>query len=586
MQDPFRHLRAASRTHCGRVREQNEDAMLALPAQGLFAVADGMGGCRGGDVAAQAVIDHLRAAVDDPPLPLATRVHRFREAIDEASDWIRRYAARHGNPGMGSTVAVLVMDPETPHQAAVLHAGDSRVYRLRGGRLEALTRDHSVAAMAGLVASQPVPSLFQGVITRAVGMRRDVGTETRFLDVQRADRFLLCSDGVHGLIPHDRMERLVNENPDPNAAAEALLDAALAAGGDDNASLILVEMETRSDPPPRLRMPYRASSPHPRPPGRFPWLSLMALLGVGLLGLFGIWSARDVPPDLPAASAPAAGAASVPDPRPVSTEPSRLPAPDAAVTPALPAPAEPRSESPAAAWAREREAIVDQPDRLRLRHAAVVAAYARLEAWSGEPAPAPSFMRAGRPEERADAWLQFLRQAQAGWMEACRTRLARLQAEAACLTPARLTGLCRWTAGSGRLSETALPRLLADREAWCAALDRTAAWLAQTDPGLPFLHQFPDEALDAFPGAADRADAVWREALSEIGRVWRFRDFWLTRDPPPDPAAVDETIRLSNALWAEFTAAGFQVRPWRGRLSLAAAEAALARFDRWPEEGE
>src|SRR5579862_4662530 len=161
-------LESTELSDTGRKRQHNEDACLRLPGQGVFCVADGMGGVMGGDLASEAITTQLHE-VFTKALPadqgsLSGRIALFQKALNQASQWIKRFADEKGIRQMGSTVVGLLFDPCDPCRAASLHAGDSRLYRYRAGALKLLTTDHT--AMAALsaklgCAQASLPSRFQ-----------------------------------------------------------------------------------------------------------------------------------------------------------------------------------------------------------------------------------------------------------------------------------------------------------------------------------------------------------------------------------------------------------------------------------------
>ena len=245
MTAPYSYLTSAELTDIGHRRKNNEDALLRLPGQGIFCVADGMGGVQDGEVASQAVVDALRetfTAAPDAPFDLTAKAQLIAGALNSASQWIKARADEQGLSCSGSTALVLAFDRLDPSRALVLHAGDSRAYRYRDGVLVQLSADHSVAAAAGLADERDLPAMFRGVITRAVGLEPTVELEETAVDVQPNDLFLLCSDGLSKMI-QDRLiqERLQKHASDPlDALAERLVDEALQAGGEDNISVLLV----------------------------------------------------------------------------------------------------------------------------------------------------------------------------------------------------------------------------------------------------------------------------------------------------------------------------------------------------------
>ena len=223
-------FRSAAATDVGRARDNNEDGFVDRPEAGVWAVADGMGGHSHGEVASQMVCD----ALADFPLD-----GTFDEAIDAArirvlavNDHLVR-TATGSDPAdrSGSTVVVLLMRGP---RSAVLWAGDSRVYRWRAGNLEQLTRDHSLAALAGTSAAE------SSVITRAVGVEGDLTLDVHRDAVRPDDRFLLCSDGLTRVVPEAEICNWMR-SPDIQTAVDGLIKATLAAGAPDNVTVLIAE---------------------------------------------------------------------------------------------------------------------------------------------------------------------------------------------------------------------------------------------------------------------------------------------------------------------------------------------------------
>lgn len=230
--------RSVARTHVGKVRAINEDALLARDDLCLWCVADGMGGHDAGDVAAQAIVEQLGRT------PFTLDGQRLLRSIDETLRSTNRALWHQGGQGqrtIGSTVAVLVVVAD---QFACLWAGDSRVYVLRDGRLHQLTVDHSVVAdlvRAGVItADEAERHVDANVVTRAVGAEDDLTLDVCSDEVAPGDVFLLCSDGLTKMLDDDEIERIVGE-AGIERAADALISATLDRGARDNVSVVLVE---------------------------------------------------------------------------------------------------------------------------------------------------------------------------------------------------------------------------------------------------------------------------------------------------------------------------------------------------------
>ena len=232
-------LRFASRTHVGHVRKVNEDALLALPEEGLFVVADGMGGHEGGDFASGLIVDQVAAI--PPGLSPLDRMHRLNGALHCAHEGIQAAAERRGAASMGATVIALLL--EEGHFAC-LWAGDSRLYRLRDGRIELLSSDHSlVGAMveAGQMSWDAADLHPQSnVVTRAVGIGAALALDKIRGDTAPGDRFLLCSDGLTKYAPFDVLARTLSDLP-IEVVADRLVEIALDGGGADNVTVIVVD---------------------------------------------------------------------------------------------------------------------------------------------------------------------------------------------------------------------------------------------------------------------------------------------------------------------------------------------------------
>lgn len=242
-------LTAAAATDRGLVRKKNEDSFLCIPSHGVFVVADGIGGASGGDIASRAVCQHIQDAFEAPvsaALVLADKVKLIRESVNLASAWLRITAKRIGVRAMGSTVSALVFDPTpgAPH-VIVLHAGDSRVYRLRGDTLTRVTEDHSAARESGFSEDHSAPAYLQGVITRAVGIQDVVDLERTEVDVREGDLFVVCSDGLYNMLRPPELRTLLQKHRgDIETLPGRLIDAANAAGGFDNITAAVIAVSS------------------------------------------------------------------------------------------------------------------------------------------------------------------------------------------------------------------------------------------------------------------------------------------------------------------------------------------------------
>ena len=259
---PFTYLTSAALSDVGRRRKNNEDSLVRFPGQGVFCVADGMGGAQGGEIASKAVVDALQAIFtesQDAPFAVtaASSARLTARALNRASQWIKAYADERGLTGCGSTAVVLVFDRVTPSRACVLHAGDSRAYLYRAGKLVQLSTDHSVAAAAGLSDETTLPAMFRGVITRAVGLDNTVLLEETPCEVQADDLFLLCSDGLSKMVSDKHLQKVLHKHRAAplETLTQTLVDEALKAGGEDNVSVILVRVADTLPQAPTMEIP-------------------------------------------------------------------------------------------------------------------------------------------------------------------------------------------------------------------------------------------------------------------------------------------------------------------------------------------
>ena len=239
------HLQYGAGTDIGCVREHNEDAYGARPDLGLFIVADGMGGHAAGEVAADMTVRIVEEVVEQRTSPkdrLSSDV--LREALQIANREVYARAQREPERGnMGSTVVVLLL---RGRQYAIAHVGDSRIYRMRECRMELLTRDHSFVQLLldqGLLTPKEAKTHPQrNVITRAIGTDSTVEVDTATGRILPGDTFLLCSDGLSGVVDEEQIGAVLRKVRDPQQACEELLRWAREAGGPDNTTVVIVRL--------------------------------------------------------------------------------------------------------------------------------------------------------------------------------------------------------------------------------------------------------------------------------------------------------------------------------------------------------
>ena len=239
-------MRSVGRTHVGLHRAANEDSILLMPGVGLFAVADGMGGHRGGRVASHMVTGELIRIATELGRPLDG------EELTEALADINRKVHQTGQESaelfnMGSTcVAISVMGGRV-HLA---YLGDSRAYLIRTGEIQQLTSDHRVIQpmldRGEISEDEARTHPMRNVLTRSVGVEADVEVSTADIPIENGDRILLCSDGLSDLVPPDALLEKVLDHVNLEDLATELVDSANAAGGHDNISVVVVQIGPES----------------------------------------------------------------------------------------------------------------------------------------------------------------------------------------------------------------------------------------------------------------------------------------------------------------------------------------------------
>lgn len=235
----------AVRTDTGRQRNANEDSYFTRPP--VFVVADGMGGAQAGEVASKAAAESF-----DRELPKAPPERVLRETIEAANRTIHEHARSDPSlAGMGTTTTAAIVDPEA-EEVAIGHVGDSRAYRLRGGKLERLTRDHSLVEemrrKGQLTDAQAEDHPQRSIITRALGPEPSVEVDLQTVPAQAGDVFLICSDGLTTMLDDEHISRLLNRATSMQSAVRALVDEANRAGGRDNITVIAFRLEDAAAP--------------------------------------------------------------------------------------------------------------------------------------------------------------------------------------------------------------------------------------------------------------------------------------------------------------------------------------------------
>ncbi|WP_198970354.1 PP2C family protein-serine/threonine phosphatase [Xylophilus sp. ASV27] len=254
------HYQFHALSDTGRVRQNNEDAVLHDASLGLALLADGIGGYNAGEIASGIAVRTVHAAFGlwrqtRPGKPTVWELRRvLRRCVAQANGAIMEAARSHpGYQGMGTT---LVLGVFLDRRMLVGHIGDSRCYRLRGGRLRQLTHDHSVLQEeldAGRIRREDAAdAAFRNLVTRALGVDAGIRLELSAHAVEPGDRYLLCSDGLTDMLDDGAIGRLLAAGLPMDGSAEALVRAANAAGGRDNVSVVLVQAEGPPRTPGRI----------------------------------------------------------------------------------------------------------------------------------------------------------------------------------------------------------------------------------------------------------------------------------------------------------------------------------------------
>lgn len=265
-------------TDVGLVRDGNEDALLLLESERLFVVADGMGGHSAGEVASAFTIEALRSFYGNPDLTKRVKsaylrakraksemtaaeasphALRLRKAVESANISVYRLAQQHEQlRDMGTTLVGAAFHRNFIHIANV---GDSRMYRLRSGKLRQLTEDHSLLneyIRMNLLQPEEIESFpYKNVIVRALGLQEQVVVDLFVDKVRRGDQYLLCSDGLTDLVRDEEIELVLRNAPSAQSACYRLTELAKARGGHDNITTVMVRVHSSKWAPPRPVVP-------------------------------------------------------------------------------------------------------------------------------------------------------------------------------------------------------------------------------------------------------------------------------------------------------------------------------------------
>ena len=227
-------------TDIGQVREGNEDSFLVVAP--LYAVADGMGGHRGGEVASTLALETVQQQFERGEGSLADQVSEANRAVFDRSQHDRSVS------GMGTTLTAALVDANRVH---LVHVGDSRAYLLRGAELTQLTEDHTLVhrmVMEGEISQEEAETHpHRSILTRALGVDQSVQVDEGDVDVLDGDRLLLCTDGLTGMVPEGQIRDILRETANPQEAVDKLVTVANRAGGIDNITAVILDFSHDGD---------------------------------------------------------------------------------------------------------------------------------------------------------------------------------------------------------------------------------------------------------------------------------------------------------------------------------------------------
>jgi PPM family protein phosphatase len=264
-----------SATDIGQVREGNEDSYLIV--EPLYAVADGMGGHRGGEVASSMALETVQGMFERREGSLAEQVAEANRAVFDRSQSDRKVS------GMGTTLTAAQLDGNRVH---LVHVGDSRAYLLRGGELTQITEDHTLVhrmVVEGEISEEEAETHpHRSILTRALGVDQNIQVDEGDLEVAPGDRLLLCTDGLTGMVPEGEIREILLESLDPQEAVDKLVKVANRAGGIDNITAVILDFADDGGGPGATRQSARPRQPmteRPSPPATPPDGSDVTLVG-------------------------------------------------------------------------------------------------------------------------------------------------------------------------------------------------------------------------------------------------------------------------------------------------------------------
>lgn len=243
----MRKLSAFGLSDIGLCRSNNEDVWIALPEMGFFALADGMGGHRAGEVAAKEAVEHLTRSMSQiDKIDLNERARYLTRAIEKANAWVYQMAQQEeALSGMGTTLCCLMWQEDLIVYA---HVGDSRIYRFRNQKLELLTQDHSLfAKWLKMKPKSDTPYPYKNVITRAIGTAPNTHPEVAYCRYEPGDLYFLCSDGLSDVLSLKEIEKILRSSGHLEASCKNLIETAKFKGSSDNITILMIEEYGTSD---------------------------------------------------------------------------------------------------------------------------------------------------------------------------------------------------------------------------------------------------------------------------------------------------------------------------------------------------
>ncbi|WP_321366716.1 Stp1/IreP family PP2C-type Ser/Thr phosphatase [uncultured Desulfuromusa sp.] len=236
-------LQVCAKTDIGLTRKNNEDSLYVDKEQGLFIIADGMGGHAAGEIASRIAVDTVRQALQT--IDRANILEQLKHAIEKANRDVVK-AANNNNSwkGMGTTLTVLLLDQQ---HGFLAHVGDSRAYCLDDDQLRQLSDDHSLVAeqlRRELISIEDAKnSGIGGILLQAVGVSSTLDICLKHIPLVAGEYFLLCSDGLSNMLTDAEIEHILKEAENLNSCCDQLIDAAIVAGGKDNITVIVVKID-------------------------------------------------------------------------------------------------------------------------------------------------------------------------------------------------------------------------------------------------------------------------------------------------------------------------------------------------------